>query len=85
MTDDPGDGVKGEQMLLELPVFVNAKFDALAGQKLIDCFTVLDESVHKPFLHKYKRHFSQVLRKSAFAPYPWKNVNSHPVQIRSVV
>ena len=77
MADDPGDGVKGEQLLFELPVFVDTEFDAVAGQKLIDCFTVLDQSVHKPFLQKYKRHFSRILRKSAFAPYyftiPWKN------------
>ena len=67
MADDPGDGVKGEQLLFEFPVFVDAEFDAVAGQKLIDYFTVLDQSVHKSFLHKYERIFSQVSRKSTLA------------------
>ena len=54
MANDPGNGVKGEQLLFESSVFLDAEFDAVAGQQPIDGFTVPDESVHKPFLPERK-------------------------------
>ena len=47
MADDPGDGVKGEQLLLEFAVFVDAELDTVAGKQLVNGFAVLNESIHR--------------------------------------
>ena len=41
--DDAGDGIKGEKLLLELPVFIDSEAHAIAFQPVVHSFTAFYE------------------------------------------
>ncbi len=82
VANDPGDGVKGEQLLLEFAVFVDAEFHAVAGQQLIDRFTVRNESIHRLLPPYYEK---ALLPHSEKAPLLFTKVFYHRGKILSTV